>query len=249
MKIAVFGVYHWLNEPPTQEQIDYCKDWEARIHKHIGECEIFVTTGTYSDPKFSPFSKNIPIIQNGCPPTQKYSVDHNYFRNGFMTGIWHALLNIKDYDILYHVQTRVKIGDNLTSHLQEFIKLENCSVMAPRFASNLGTLIEISCMAMKPSAVLAYATQGLRATFTPPDSNTMSCEQEAYLMFYQTWYNPWPHVITTRQLDPDQRGLPHPFYSAFTISESTEINKLPMISTGKHILDKFSQQWEQQHPL
>lgn len=250
MKIIVYGVHHWNDNAPDKKTKQYCKEWYDRIIKNIPNVsEVFVTTGSHSNPNKSPFPKKVSIIQNKIPYTQPYTLYHNYFRNGFMTGIWHALLNISDWDILLHVQSRVLVGDNLTKQFQDF---QNSSkqVICPSLIQQGINSMEISFFGMKPAAVMKYATGGHRPSFHYDSTEyTYNCEEEAYLMFHKTWFNPWPEIITTRQLDKSCRSVGlKTEHSPFSLFNLRDIEKLPVVSTGIHILPEYLQHWKNTHP-
>ena len=174
MRIVVFGVTHWNDKKHAKEQKNQLIEWFTRVKKYVPYDNIFLSAGTYSDPSFNPL--RIPMINNGIKFTNNYSVEWNYFRNGFITGIWYATLNLK-YDILYHIQCRNLIGTDLFPYLQKFSKREEY-MMAPQWKSSESIGIEVSLMAMKKQAVEKYLEGGLRpslATYGP----LLNTEEEA----------------------------------------------------------------------
>ncbi len=253
MNVIVYGVHHWSNEPQTLEHINSCQEWYNRIIKFIPNVnKVIIATGNLCNPEFSPFPKEVQIVQNNIPYTQEYTRDYNYFRNGFMTGIWHSLLNEKNWDILFHIQGRVLIGEPLGDFL-EFFNKSNYLVMAPKFTQFIGTSIEISIFAMKLDAVRKYATSTVRASFNVYGLPDLNCEEEAYVMFNDSWYNPWKSLLTTRQIDTfvDDEGCigEGMEYSPFAILNPQHIIKLPFISTGeKHITNESLKLWKEYHP-
>lgn len=250
MKILVFGVHHWF-KPSSKAEKKHLQEWHDRINKFIPNSEIFITTGCYSLQKQSPFPSQLPVIQNKIPYTKEYSVRHNYFRNGFMTGIWHALLNHENWDILFHIQPRVLLGVDMQPFIQEFINNDQYQVLAPNFYSQGGAKLEISFFGMKPGAVKSYSLGGLRNSFIQEnDIYPWNTEQEAYEMFYNVRYNPWPEVFTTRQIDSVANGFGAPsLYSPFTILNIKEYGELPLISTGKHCTVEFRNHWKRLHKI
>ena len=91
MNNIVFGVHHWPSTPPTPEDLQHCEEWYTRIIKNIPDVKhVFIATGCKSKLEYNPFPKQVQIVQNKVPYTVAYSKTHNYFRNGFMTGIWSA---------------------------------------------------------------------------------------------------------------------------------------------------------------
>lgn len=243
MKIIAYGVSNWSDTTPA-DQIELNCEWYKRIIKYIpGVTKVIVTTGNYSDPKTSPFHSNIKIVQNNIPLTEPYSNKHNYFRNGFITGIWHALLNEPEWDILFHIQPRVLIGANMSKHLHDFMNTDK-SVMCARLINSVGYSMEISLLAMKRQAVQTYATRGFRQSFEIENTLYIStCEEEAFKLFHKTWYNPWDNIITTRQYDWSMLYNNTNEPACFQIKNIDDFSNLPFISTGKHVSDEFKNKW------
>lgn len=251
MKILVYGVHHWFDKT-SSDDIAHLREWRARIEKYIPASEIFIATGCYSDSNITPFERDIPIIQNKIPYTQDYSVQHNYFRNGFITGIWNALLNHHDWDVLLHIQPRVLLGVPMQDILKIFLQNEHYQVLAPNFFSEGTTGLEISFFGMKPGAAKIYANGGARNSFMPEKSinQSLNTEEEAYLLFHEVRYNPWPDVFTTRQIDQVANGFGVTcHYSSFTMTDKQEFGKLPLISTGKHALGSYIKHWKALNPI
>ena len=252
MNIIVYGVHHWTNEKQSDESISHCKEWYDRITKFVPNVKkVIIATGNYCNLEFNPFPKEVQIVQNKVPFSEKYSIKHNYFRNGFMTGIWHTLLNEDNWDVLFHVQSRVLLGKSLKEEFQYFIEKDTMQIMAPRFTQYIGSSVEISVIAMKPIAVQKYATSAVRQSFGYYDNININCEDEAYIMFSNFWYNPWPEVITNRQLDffSNDDGVQNNEFTPFTITDQKVFNKLPFIATGeKHVELEFLNSWKASNP-
>jgi len=251
MNILVYGVHNWDNKDQPQRHIDHCHEWYNRIQKFIPNVKkVMVATGNYCNPQYSPFPKEVQIVQNGIQKTYEYSRRYQYFRNGFVSGIWHTLLNEKDWDILFHIQGRVLIGESLEKELNSFFNSDSL-VMAPKFTQYIGSSIEISIMAMKQDAVKEYAVSPVRTSFNKYNLPDVNCEEEAYIMFNNSWYNPWKKIITTRQLDNfyDDNGEMIDILSPFAILDKEYIKKLPFISVGKkHINYDYYNYWKECHP-
>jgi len=249
MNVLVYGVHHWPDRPPTKEEKDHCNEWYHRIMAFVpGVKKVFVSTGTYSNPIHSPLPENVHLVQNNIHLTESYSRANNYFRNGFMTGIWHSLINEKNWDVLFHVQTRVLLGESLEEEMKKFFADDEMNIMAPRFTQQIGCSVEISITAMKPLAARKFATSGVRQSLNIYDAPDVNCEEEAYIMFNDTWFNPWQSVITTRMSDhirKDKRSLPGPFM----IYNESVLRSLPFISTNRtHITDDALNAWKEVHP-
>jgi len=243
-KLIVFGVTHWNSKKDVNEQKNHLIEWYTRVKKYVPYSEIFLTAGTYSDPAFNPL--RIPIINNGIKYTQEYCIEWNYFRNGFMTGIWHAALNL-DFDVLCHIQCRNLIGEDLTQYFEDFYKRDE-SIMAPQWnSSKRGTCIEVSLMAMKKPAIEKYLAGGLRPSLSPygPLLNT---EEEAFHLFDKgEWYNPFYWIKSIRKRDPDKWNAGRK-YSQWDVKMEDFI-KLPFVASSIHCSKEELEEWKKEHPI
>jgi len=239
MKIVVFGVGNW----DSQAQADFLKpsyeEWRGRVRYFCNEPEMFIATGTYSNPKEAPL--NVPIIQNGITKTRPYSKNWNYFRNGFMTGCWHSILNM-EFDVLFHVQCRTLLGADMMSNLHRFMDSSK-QIMAPRYVSKTREIensIEVGCMAMKSDAVRLFTSFGFRPSLSP--SAQVNCETEALELFKDSWYNPYPEINSCRKRE-----------SSFGKDGEDDLSKeefmkLPLIAAQKHASGQDVKDWCAAHP-
>ena len=198
MKLLVYGVGNW----DSQEQAEILKpeynEWLDRVRAFLGDPEIFLSAGSYSDPKFNPL--NIELVQLNIPKTKNVDVNWNYFRVGFMTGIYHALFN-PGWDLLVHCQCRTLIGKDIIPILNDFLKTSDL-ICAPKWTASHGISVEVGFMAMKPDAVKKYATSALRQSLTEANiesDNELNVEKECYKMFMNSWYDPFPEIFSTRK--------------------------------------------------
>lgn len=238
MKIQTFGVTYWSKQSNDYKlTYDMLNEHHNRIQKYISSTQMFYAPGSYSNPYDCPV-KNVDVIQIGIENTKPYSRDWNYFHVGFMTGIYHALLNT-DFDVLVHVQDRTLIGINLLPIISEFMSRKEI-ICAPKYTSLGGTSLETGLMIMKPEAVKIYATQHKRISLS--DDPQMNVEEEAFGLFWDKWWNPWPHVSTIRQYDVIRDA-----YNAFNLDESHFL-QLPFIAAGaKHCDKDLQNKWINNH--
>jgi len=240
MKILVFGAGNWQNEGQADFFKTTFEEWRNRVRCFCGDPEMFISAGTYSDPKFNPIP-SIPVIQNGITTTRPYSRDWNYGRNGFITGCWHSLLN-KEFDVLVHVQCRTLLGEDLLTNLHRFMDSDK-QIMAPKYVSKtrgIDNSVDIAMMAMKPDAVRTYTSFGIRPSLSPYDQ--MNSEEEAFELFGNVWYNPWPNVSSNRKRE-----------SGIGIDSDDDLSKeefmkLPMIAAHKHASEEDIKDWCKAHP-
>lgn len=241
IKILVFGVTHWNNKNEMDKIIPQILDWKNRIISNVGShIKFFLTTGTYSEGIIPIY---IPVYQNKVKFTNRYNIEWNYFRNGFMTGIWKALLDYK-FDILFHIQPRILIGKSIRQELEDFWNDKNSIIMAPKLTYDYGIDVEISMIAMKREAVETYATSALRHSLSQVPLGAFNCEKEAENLFFDRWYNPWYKVKTIRKYPMVRRED-----CEYNLT-AEQVMELPFISTGDlHIEKEDVEEWKIKHPV
>lgn len=260
MKIKAFGVGNWDDEKQFFDQLPILKEWSERIYCFVPNIvdRICITPGSYS-PVTQDILKEldqlkIDVIQTPFFRRGDYSRINNYFRLGFMTGIWHSLLLDKNadtyelpYDLILHCQCRTLIGEDMSPYIESFMERSDI-LMAPMYTSKIGTSVDVGCMFMKPYAAKTYLSTGFRQS-CDQDIDCMNCEYEAFLMFAKYWYNPWPNLLSTKQKD-SASTIPPSDYSIFRYNNIEDFCKLPIISVGdKHIEKKYFNKWKKNHKI
>lgn len=269
MKILVYGTTHWDNIEEVNFKKASLEEWYKRIKKNIPQAsDIFLTSGSYSDPTLNPLP--CPLYQIPFFRPFPYSQQNCFFRTGFLTGIWKALIDFADFDILIHCQTRHFLGEDLTPYLKEFMTRKEV-VMSINHTSNGGHLkgIDVGFIAMKRAAALLYTVSGYRQT-CDDNPGVLAVEEEAYMMFENMWYSPWGEIPTFKQIDWPWRvsrkmkivngvlsseinNFKEDYInsepSPFDITDIEYFKKLPFIATSFHVTDEFLNEWKKAHPL
>ena len=262
MKTIVYGVTHWDDEEQAKEQASDLHQWYNRVKTHIPNAsEIFLTTGTYSPPQYNPLPCKLFQIPFFRPAP--YNKQNCYFRLGFITGIWKALLDFPDFDLLIHCQCRHLLGESILEHLENFFYKRDELVMSINFTADNNTLygMDVGFLVMKKPAALYYTIASKR-NVCESSYECLNCEEEAYEMFKNNWYNPWPHIPTVKQIDlvyNSQTQINKDGFLECTVQQNnkskTEIidleyyKKLPFIANGKHVSPSFYKSWLESHPV
>lgn len=261
MKIIVYGVTNWDSSEEFEKECYICNkafnliEWYNRNVTFIPNIHhMFLTTGTYSDPSLNPIPA--PLYQLPFFKVLPYTAQNNYFRVGFMIGIWKALMDFPDFDLLIHVQTTRLIGKDLTPYIEEFMERDE-QLMAMRFTSGKNREndikgIDVGFMAMKRNAALMYAVGGRRFS-CDNNPSPMNCEDEAYLMFKDSWMVLWPEIPTPKQYDltyrsgmsPEEKSNSDSWYD---ITDIDYFKNLPIIANGKHVDHDFYEAWLNANP-
>jgi hypothetical protein len=238
MNVLVYGVTNWDDKSHADSESKVLHEWYDRTSSFVNYNDIFLSTGTYSDPEFNPL--DIPVIQNNLPKTEEYGRGWNYFRNGFVTGIWSALFR-DDWDILLHNQCRILLGEDMNKHLEAFMDSPEL-IMAPKFSNVACLAVEIGFLAMKREAALRVVTQSRRPSLYHDDHAVVNCEDEIYQLFSDSWYDPFD-IRTTRKRDWNW-----PEESPYHL-EMEEFLSLPLISASHHATSEEIDEWINKHPI
>ena len=269
MKIIVYGTTHWDNKEEIDSKREDLVEWFKRVKKFIpAASNIFLTTGSYSDPNLNPLP--CPLYQIPFYRPFVYSQQNCYFRTGFLTGIWKSLVDFSDFDMLIHCQPRHFLGENIMPFLEDFFNRKEI-VMSIYHNSNGGDIkgIDVGFMAMKRAAALLYTVSAQRQT-CDDNPHIMSVEEEALKMFDGLWYTPWDNTPTVRQIDWPWRtcktaqivdnvlcsrinNLKEDYKnsepSPLDITDLEYFKKLPFIATSYHVTDEFLNEWKKAHPV
>lgn len=268
MKIIVFGTTNWDSDERFNIDCRFCNkkeelyQWYNRVFKFIPSPEkVFITAGSESDVNINPLP--VDLYQIGFKKTIRHSNQNNYFRLGLMTGIWKTLLDYPDFDLLIHIQCNRLLGRNFEPWLKEFMEREE-QLMAFNFKSALppgvpskndNCFIETGFMAMKRPAAQIYVAAGQRQC-CDPNPYPFSCEEEAYSMFANSWWNPAPDILTIRQRDKAYEEVCNLEQLSIDIGSSEmEIKDidffktLPIIAAGDNLTHEFYDEWLQANPL
>lgn len=234
-KVVVFSVCFWKDQSPK-----LYPDWKKRVCKYVNHDRLFLAPGSYSDPAI--LKDDTEIVQIGIPNTNCYGRNWCYWHVGFMTAMYHLLLNVKDFDVAVHVQNSVLLGLDLNSYVLEFCNRSEI-LAAPKFTSEMGTYVETGLMMLKPEAVKQYAVSPLRPSLS--DKNEMNVEEEAFLMFKDGWWNFLPETLTIRKKDDtvtDKGSGP------FDLSDE-EFLQSQIIMASNHAPAELVEKWIDTHKI
>lgn len=220
MKITVFTTSWWNNQeefdaryegvklydvdPRTKTGIlqfhpDYkgmfgLRQWRERVTRWFPGSPCFISCGTWSDPNLSRFGRLVSIVNAGAEPDHDYTGSWNYSMCAF-TAAMAYMLNQTGWDLLVHLCEDVLFGAmNWDSLLREFITRPE-EVMSDDWYGRPGYVV-----AWKRSAASRFLHQRLRPNLAETDSTGLQLpEDEIGRMFAGKIWNPWPHLVSTRQ--------------------------------------------------
>lgn len=246
----MFGVGNWDDKDDADRQQDLLREWQVRGEAFINPEYFFISPGSYSPPEYNPTTLPIHQIQFYRP--WEYSRQNNYYRLGFQSGLYRSLQDFPDADLIIHYQCSRLIGRDLRSLLEEFMEREE-QLLAPSFVSGcLEPSLDVGFMAMKPRAANFLVATGLRQN-CDPDPNVMNCEEEVHTLLKDSWWNPWPEMTTTRQLDFPTRISNMELgtnFIPYDIESIDEYGNLPIIAIFlKHCSQTFYDYWLKKNPV
>lgn len=270
MKVVAFGVTHWDGIEDFKDECPHCNkgvvmwEWYDRVNKFIGPDKLYLAAGTKSEQSINPLP--IDLVQIGFERKMEHSAQNNYFRLGLMTGIWKALLDYPDFDILLHVQCSRFIGQDLRPLLEEFYKRDeqvmafNTSTFSPREFYPVDreeqSFMDTGFLAMKKAAALVYVATGYRQSCDLYDVIPISCDEEALMLFKDSWWNPRPDIKTFKQFDTmymenakmDDIDT-HKYPSTVEITDIEYYKKLPIVANGPNASHGFLTEWILNNPV
>ena len=243
MKLLAFGIFYWRSQSDAQKAKSSMVEWKKRLDHYLDDPDIFITSGTYSDPKYNP--TNMEFVQIDLPVTKPYSTGWNYWKHGFLTGVYHAMLNKRDWDVLCYVHYNLLLGENLIPKLKDFYdtpkEIASCSFIDPK-----GTFLEAGLMFLKKDAVLKYMTTNFKPCLD--QSNRMYIEEEMMELFSDSWYNLYPEIPTFRT-NSDRSDEPDvmEYLENYSIDRE-QIPNLPFMFQT-HFIEPEIESWKRKHPL
>jgi hypothetical protein len=251
MSNCVFSTVCWNTKEEFDKLYSHMIDWKHRVDENFRNPYCFTTTGTYSDPRYR--LNDLKTLQIGVPYKDQDYEDIpnaiNYWKIGFLTGIFHALTHVK-WNILAYVHYAVLLDIDLIPIIEEF-EASDKIICAPQQLSQRGNSLETGLMLMKREAAIKFATRfPARETIMDPNGGRISVEDQVCLLFENEWMVMRPDIPTIRKGLPPFYNRPHTeFEKKFEISDKAFLD-LPMIfGTEKHCGNELLCQWRYQHQL
>jgi hypothetical protein len=164
--------------------------WKQRVDTWFHPDVTILTCGTWSDPKYSRFT-DVLVLNGGVDCNQPHTKNWAYVGCA-MTALCAYLCNRRDWDLMLFVEPDYLLGAvDWKATIEEFMRRPEIVFGAPwgDLASDL--------MGWKPEACRRFLHCRLRPNLST-DTKLMWIDNELDLMFHKDWWNPWPHIRTTR---------------------------------------------------
>lgn len=236
LKVIVFSVTYWNDKPPF-----LYNQWKNRVNKFINYDEIFLTSGTYSDPNI--LNDDIKVVQINLPFTENYNKNWSYYHSGFLTALYNILINHSDFDVAVHVQGSVLLNKNLNDYIKEFYERDEI-LAAPKLLVDMGSYIETSLMFLKRDALIKFVTEPLRPSLSK--NEVINVEEEAFYLFHDKWWNFLPEVTTIRKIDTT--AVETKTDGLFDLKDDVFYN-CPAIMTNNHATSFQIKEWIDKNPI
>jgi len=195
MRICVISTSWWDDLAQFDERISPLRnlfaqgdEWFHPVHRIIG-------CGTWSSPAYA--TDYFTVVNAGIIPGQSYDTVWRNYSGCATTSLCAWLANRRDWDVAVCLDVDTVYGAiDWDALLREFLSRPQ-ELLADNWWGHVGTAV-----AWKPAAVVRYLHQRLRPNIMENIEGApepMLLENEFSAIFNGRIWNPWPHLITTRQ--------------------------------------------------
>lgn len=195
MKVIAFCTTNWSDAEEANRKSHDLIRWRNYMRSEFGPFEMFMASGSYSNPEFNPLP-DVPLINSGAVFEKPYSANQCYALCAISAALWHC--NFRDnWDIGISMQSDVLVNCDLPSIVSEFCSRPEY-VMAPSMWGGTGLDDNLYCI--KRHGVAMYLHGRRRANLiNPPQNDPLMPEVEFAQIWKGVWWNPWPKLATIRQ--------------------------------------------------
>jgi len=194
MRIISFCTSWWTSREDFERKLkgpfglDACRKRGLQFFKPF---HTFIACGTWSEP----FCEG--VINAGVDLDRPYEPVWWNYSSCALTAACAFLANQRDWDLTIYLDTDTLLGNvDWDTLLREFLSRPE-EVMGDDWYGRPGYIV-----AWKPASVVRFLHQRLRANLIERTDETpepMLCEDEFGLIFKGRYWNPWPHLKTSRQ--------------------------------------------------
>lgn len=181
---------YYLN--PDYDGVMGLRAWYTRSLRVFNPIATYVACGTWSEPRFCPLCPLVTVLNAGVSPRGDYGNRWQYMGCA-LTALMAAVCNRNDWDALILLEPDALYGKiDWPRLLGEFLKRREL-VMGPAWYRR-----NCDIVAWKPEAAVRYLHCRNRPNLNAPDTAPW-LDDELHQMFFEQYWNPWPHIETTRQ--------------------------------------------------
>jgi len=204
MRILAWTMDYWNDEAHANRRNgkwDSLQEWATRMEHFFSPMELFLSSGTWSDPKWNPVPY-VKVVNAGAPNDKPYDFHCNHYGCCALAAAAFYALNRNDWDYLVFLDTDSLIGDvNLPALFAEFGQRPE-TILAPGWLGGVGGPFVV----WKRAGVCTLAHKRLypNISVTP---RPQIWERECRDMFGKDWWNPWPQH-STLDMRHDSGGNP-----------------------------------------
>lgn len=175
-----------------------------RVEHYFSPRRFFLASGTWSEPNWSPLPMRVPVINSGASLTKPYEPRRWCYAACALTAAMAYALADSEWNLLVTLDTDVLVGAvDFDAILREFLDRPE-ELVGSAWQGHMGMPL-----AWKREGAARWQHQRRRANLIEDNEPDPLWIEEEYDVIYKgRWWNPWPHIKTTRQegdepLNPD----------------------------------------------
>lgn len=194
-KIWAFTMTYWNSQKHAESLEPELRSVMERVQLYFKPRKFFLASGTWSEPNWSPLNMRVPVINSGIVLTKPYEARRWAYAGCALTAALGYALSSDDWNLLVTLDTDVLVGAvDFDSILREFLSRPE-ELVGLKWQGNLGMIL-----AWKRSGAARWMNQRKRANLVEDDEpEPMWMEEEFEAIHRGRWWNPWPHIESTRQ--------------------------------------------------
>ena len=188
-------------------------EWHKRVQFLFHPEHVFVACGTYSDPKYSPLTEYVSVVNTGLDYGPPYDIWYRQYWMCAATSAMAYALNRRDWDLMVFLDTDCLVGAvNFNQLLNEFVTRREIMVTCQWNGLPCGPFF-----AFKRQAACRFLHEKkhpgiIRENMTPKPPLGENIIAELY---QGDWWNAWPEFPNVRQDYSVNPNDPEPMRSLY----------------------------------
>lgn len=192
MRILGWTLSYWHNAEMARAKAIELSDWKRTIETVFSPFDLFIASGTWSDPEACPVS-GATVVNAGLEFNHPYEGHRYHYGICAFTAAMAFACGRRDWDLLVVLDTETLIGDvNINTILKDFWN-SDAIVLSPEYFGFMGGPM----MAWKRAGALRLLHNRKVSNLRDEDQpqREMLWEHECWEIYRPgQWMNPWPKI-------------------------------------------------------